>query len=44
MEKEVKERLYRDLQGILMLLENRDYASAESSIVELSNRVEYDSV
>lgn len=44
MEKEVKERLYRDLLGILMLLEDRDYESAEASILELSNRVEYDSV
>ena len=44
MEKEVKERLYRDLQGILMLLEDRDYESSYDSILELSNRVEYDSV
>jgi hypothetical protein len=44
MEKEVKERLYRDLQCILMLLEDRDYESAEALILELSNRVEYDRV
>ena len=44
MNKEVKERLYRDLQGILMLLEDRDYESAEAMVLDLSNRIEYDRV
>ena len=44
MDKEVKERLYRDLQGVLMLLEDRDYESAEAMVLDLSNRIEYDRV
>ena len=44
MNKEVKERLYRDLSNILHLVQTRETLQVEDMLLDLINRLEYDRV
>jgi len=44
MNKEVKERLYRDLSNILHLVQTRETLQVEDMLLDLINRLEYDQV
>ena len=42
MNKDSKERLYRDLSNLLHMVQTRETLQAEELILELINRLEYD--
>lgn len=44
MNKDIKERLYRDLSGILDLVQTRETSQAEELLLNLINRLEYDQI
>ena len=44
MNKDTKERLYRDLSEILYLVQTRETSQAEELILDLINRLEYDQI
>ena len=44
MNKDIKERLYRDLSNILHLVQTRETSQAEEMLLDLINRLEYDQV
>ena len=42
MNKDTKERLYRDLSNLLHMVQTRETSQAEDLILDLINRLEYD--
>ena len=44
MNKDIKERLYRDLSNVLHLVQTRETLQAEEMLLDLINRLEYDQV